>query len=254
MKLRDKVAVITGASRGIGRATALELARNGANIVFSYLSADDEAASLCELINALEREVMAFKGDVADREFDEHVFAKTVEKFGRVDILVNNAAKGTRKLLVDLNVEDVERTWAVSLWGVFHCSQIAARQMIEAGNGGVIINISSIHAFRPYPLSTEYNAAKAAINHMAATWAIELAPHGIRVNTIEPGWIDTPGEREVFTEEQIREMGQKLPLKRLGRPEEIAKGVVFLASEEDASYITGSILRIDGGMVLPYAS
>ncbi|HUE80752.1 MAG TPA: SDR family oxidoreductase, partial [Pyrinomonadaceae bacterium] len=226
MKLREKVALVTGASRCIGRATALELARNGANIAFNYLSADDEAASLIELIKNMKRDAIAFKGDVADRDFDEQMFAKILERFSRVDILVNNAATGTRKPFVDLAVEDVARTWAVSLWGVFHCSQIAARQMIKAGNGGAIINISSIHAFRPYPLSTEYNAAKAAINHMAATWALELAPHRIRVNTIEPGWIDTPGERKVFTEEQIREMGQKLPFKRLGKPEEIAKGVV----------------------------
>ncbi len=254
MKLRDKVAVITGASRGIGRATALELARQGANVVFSYLQHDEEASSVVGSINELGREAVGLKGDVADRGFDEHLLARALDDFGRVDILVNNAATGTRKAFVDLTVEDVARTWAVSLWGVFHCSQIAARQMIRAGNGGSIINISSIHAYRPYPLSTEYNAAKAAINQMAATWAIELAQHGIRVNTIEPGWIDTPGEREFFTEEQIREMGQKLPLKRLGKPEEIAKGVVFLASEEDSSYITGSVLRIDGGMVLPYTS
>ncbi len=254
MKLSDKVAVVTGASRGIGRATALELARNGANIAFSYISADDEATSLIELIKNMGRDAIGLKGDVADRDFDEQMFAKTLQSYGRIDILVNNAATGTRKPFIDLTVEDVARTWAVSLWGVFHCGQIAARQMIKAGRGGAIINISSIHAFRPYPLSTEYNAAKAAINHMAATWALELAQYGIRVNTIEPGWIDTPGERKIFTEEQIREMGQKLPFKRLGKPEEIAKGVVFLASEEDSSYITGSVLRIDGGMVLPYSN
>jgi glucose 1-dehydrogenase len=254
MKLQDKVAIVTGASRGIGRATALELARNGASVAFNYLAHDEEASSLVNLIKGLGREAVALKGDVADRDFDDHLFGEAVETFGHIDILVNNAAAGTRKALVDLTVQEVERTWAVSLWGVFHCSQIAARQMIRAESGGAIIIISSIHAFRPYPLSTEYNAAKAAVNQMAATWAVELAQHKIRVNTIEPGWIDTPGEREVYTEEQIRELGQKLPLGRLGRPEEVAKGVVFLASDEDSSYITGSILRIDGGMVLPYSN
>jgi glucose 1-dehydrogenase len=252
MKLRNKTAVITGASRGIGRATALEFAKNGANVVFSYLDHDDEAASVVDLIKGAGRQAIAIKGDVADRAFDERVFAKTKEHFGGVDILVNNAATGTRKSFVDLTIEEVERTWAVTLWGVFHCSQLAARLMIKAGRGGAIINISSIHAFRPYALSTEYNAAKAAVNQMGATWAIELAQHKIRVNTIEPGWIDTPGEREAFTEKQLKELGEQLPLKRLGRPEEVAKGVLFLASDEDSSYVTGSVLRIDGGMVLPY--
>lgn len=252
MKLKDKVAVVTGASKGIGRASALELAKNGANVVFNYLSSDEEASSLVDLIEQLGRQAVALKGDVADREFDEEMFARAAETFGRVDILVNNAATSTRKALVDLTVEEVERTWAVSLWGVLHCSQLAAKQMIRAGRGGAIIVISSIHAFRAFALSTAYNGAKAAVNHMASTWALELAPHKIRVNTIEPGWIDTPGERKAFTEEQMKEIGQRLPLGRLGTPEEIARGVVFLASEEDSSYITGSVLRIDGGMVLPY--
>lgn len=123
--------------------------------------------------------------------------------------------------------------------------------MVSQGQGGSIIVISSVHASRPYPLATEYNAAKAAVNQMAATWAAELARHRIRVNVIEPGWIDTPGEREFYSEEQIRQMGAKLPLGRLGKPEEIARGVLFLASEEDSSYVTGSCLRIDGGFVLP---
>ncbi len=252
MKLTDKVAVVTGASQGIGRASALELARNGAHVVFNYLTNDEEAASLVQLIKELGREAIALKGDVANRDFDEAMIAKAVEKFGSVDILVNNAATSIRKALVDLSVEEVERTWAVSLWGVLHCSQLAAQQMIRAGRGGAIIVISSIHAFRAYALSTAYNGAKAAINHMAATWALELAPHKIRVNTIEPGWIDTPGERKAFSEAQIAEIGKRLPLGRLGTPEEIARGVVFLASEEDSSYITGTVLRIDGGMVLPY--
>src|SRR5262249_24515871 len=149
-------------------------------------------------------------------------------QLGRVDILVNNAAVGVRKPFLEMEVADVERMWAVMLWGVFHCSQLAARQMVKQGEGGSIIMISSVHAYRPYPLSTAYNGAKAAINHMAYTWAVELARYKIRVNVLEPGWIDTPGEREFCSEEQMREEEKKLLLGRTGKPEEIAKGVLFL--------------------------
>jgi glucose 1-dehydrogenase len=123
--------------------------------------------------------------------------------------------------------------------------------MIRQGGGGSIVMISSVHAFRPYANSSAYNGAKAAVNQMAFTWAIEVAPQGIRVNVIEPGWIDTPGERSSASEAAIEEAAGKLLMGRLGRAEEIAKAVVFLASD-DASYITGACLRVDGGFVLPY--
>src|SRR2546422_1280370 len=124
--------------------------------------------------------------------------------------------------------------------------------MVKQGSGGSIVITSSVHAERAFPLSTAYNGAKAAVNNMAATWALELAPHRIRVNVIEPGWIDTPGERKFYTEEELREAGNRLPLGRLGRPEDIAKGVLYLVSDEYASYVTGSRLCIDGGILLPY--
>ncbi len=180
----------------------------------------------------------------------ERLVAETVDRFGRLDIQVNNAGHNVRKPLLELEVADVERVWSVILWGAFHGSQLAARQMVKQGAGGSIVNISSVHAYRPYPNNSAYNGAKAAINHLTATWALELAPYRIRVNAIEPGWIDTPGERKFFTEETIRERGRQLPWGRLGQPDEIARAVRFLASE-DASYVTGSVLRVDGGFVLP---
>jgi len=249
--LRNKVAIVTGASRGIGRAIALELARLGANVTVNARSHPEEGLTVVREIESLGQQAILFQGDVADRAQDERMIEQTVRALGRLDILVNNAAYSIRKPLLELDVEDVEKTWAVSLWGVFHCSQLAARQMVQQGQGGNIVNISSVHAYRAYPNSTAYNGAKAAINHMAATWAIELAPHSICVNTIEPGWIDTPGERRFFSEEQIRESGKKLLMGRLGRAEEIAKGVAYLVSPA-ASYVTGTCLRIDGGFVLPY--
>jgi len=179
----------------------------------------------------------------------ERVVGETASRLGSLDVLVNNAAKSVRKPLLELDVADVEQTWNVILWGTFHCSQIAARIMAAQGRGGNIVMISSVHAYRAFPNSTAYNGAKAAVNHMAATWAAELAPHRIRVNSIEPGWIDTPGERAFYTEQQIQEAGSRLPLGRLGSPEDIAKAVRFLVSE-DGSYITGTCLRVDGGIVL----
>jgi glucose 1-dehydrogenase len=250
MKLADKTAVITGASKGIGRATALELARNGAHVVVNYASNKDLADEVAENIRTMGRRALPFQVDVGDRNSVERMFDAAASEFGRIDIVVNNAAFSVRKPLLELDVADVERTWAVSLWGVFHCSQLAARQMVKQGGGGSIVVVSSPHSFRPYPTSTAYNGAKAAVNQMAFTWAVELAPHRIRVNVLEPGWTDTPGERRFATEEELRAGAATVPVGRLARPEEIAKGVLFLVSDEDSSYMTGGCLRVDGGYSL----
>jgi glucose 1-dehydrogenase len=251
MKLKDKVAIVTGASRGIGRAVAIELARHGADVTVNYAAHREEAEDTAREVEELGRRALVFQGDVSDRARDERMIQETVERFGRLDILVNNAASSVRKPLLELEPRDVERTWAVSLWGVFHCSQLAARQMVRQGSGGNIVVVSSVHAFRPYPNSTAYNAAKAAVNQMAYTWALELAQYGIRVNVLEPGWTDTPGERIHNTEEQLQAGGAKVPVGRLARSEEMAKGVLFLVSE-DSSYMTGGCLRIDGGFALAH--
>lgn len=252
MKLKGKTAVVTGASRGIGRAIAIELARSGADVVVNYRSHPEEAREVGREIESANRRALLFPCDVGDRAQVEAMMDKTVEEFGAIDILVNNAAVSIRKQLIDLEVADVEKTWHVSLWGVFHASQLAARRMVAQGGGGNIVVISSVHAVRPFRGCSTYNGAKAAVNHMACTWARELAPHGIRVNVIEPGWTDTPGERNFNTEEQIRDGGSRVPIGRLARPEEIARSVAFLVSEEEASYITGSCLRVDGGFVLAH--
>ena len=250
MKLAGKVGLVTGAARGIGAATAIELARNGADVMVNDIAPRETAQGVLDEIASLGRRAVFFQGDVADRSSDERMVEETVAEFGRLDILVNNAAKSIRKTLLDLEVADVARVWDVMLWGVFHCSQLAARQMVKQGQGGNIVMISSVHAKMAYRTSTAYNCAKAGINHMARTWAVELAQFGIRVNMVEPGWIDTPGERAHFTEEVLQEEGKKLLLGRLGRPDEIAKAVLYLVSD-DAAYATGTALRVDGGFVLP---
>jgi glucose 1-dehydrogenase len=249
LKLAGKTALVTGASRGIGRAIAVEYAREGANVVVNYARHREEAESVANEIRALGRQAMAHPADVGRREQVSALFEAAKAAFQRLDIVVANAAFSIRKPLLDLTVEDVEKTWAVSLWGVFHTCQEAARHMVAQGGGNIII-ISSVHALRPYPRASPYNGAKAAVNQMAATWAIELAGKGIRVNVIEPGWTDTPGERAFYSEEDLAAGGAKLPLGRLAAPEEVARAAVFLASN-DASYVLGAVLRVDGGFTLP---
>lgn len=247
-KLAGKTALVTGASRGIGRAIAVEFAREGANLVVNYAGHSDEAASAVTEIEGLGRKAIAHRADVGSRSEVESLFHSAMAAFNRVDIVVSNAAFSIRKPLLDLTMEDVERTWAVSLWGVFHTCQQAARHMAANGGGNIIV-VSSVHSFRPYPGASAYNGAKAAVNQMAATWAVELASKGIRVNVLEPGWTDTPGERTFYSEADLSAAGAELLLGRLAAVEEVARAAVFLASNE-SSYVLGSVLRVDGGYSL----
>lgn len=247
-----RVALVTGGARGIGGASCIALARDGADIAICDLGEESSAAATMAEVAAAGRTARYYRADVSDRARIEAMFDAIQADFGRLDIVVNNAAYSVRNYLVDLDYADVERVWAVIQGGTFHCSQLGARRMIAQQSGGSIVMISSVHAERPFPRSTAYNGAKAAVNQMALTWAAELAPHHIRVNVIEPGWTDTPGERAFYSEEQIRKEGAALPLGRLAEPSEIASAVRFLCSG-NASYVTGSILRVDGGIILPAA-
>lgn len=249
--LAGKTAIVTGAARGIGRAIAIELARSGANVSICDRSGPESAANTIAAIEETGQQGQFFNLDVADRSAVDHMVFETERLWGSVDILVNNAGLNIRKPLIELEPADVEAVWSVLLWGAFHATQLAARKMVARGKGGNIVTISSVHGSKPFPNSTAYNGAKAAVNHMTRTWAAELAQYRIRVNAIEPGWINTPGERNHYSEDEIRERGKTLPLGRLGDPEEIARAVRFLVSD-DASYITGACLRVDGGIILPH--
>jgi glucose 1-dehydrogenase len=221
------------------------------NLILNDRNADDDMASLAQQGCDLGVRAYPVIEDVSQRRGIERLFHAAQEYFGGVDLLVNNAAASVRKPFLELTEEDVAHAWSVSQWAPMVCSQLAARQMISQGRGGSIVMVSSVHAERPYPNALAYNAAKAAVNHMAASMALELAEHGIRVNTVEPGWIDTPGERKHYSEDEIVERGRTLPMGRLGKPEEVARAIAFLCSD-DASYMTGSVLRVDGGFALRF--
>ncbi len=249
MKLAQRVALVTGASRGIGRGCALELARAGADVLVNYRSHPEEAEEVVAEIRAMGRRALAHGADVGNRAAVDAMVQVALAEFGHIDILVNNAASSIRKPFLDYTEEEFAAVLQVALWSVFHCSQAVAQQMVARGGGGKIIVISSVHAFIPFPNSLPYNTAKAGIDHMAYSIAGELAPHRINVNIIEPGWTDTPGERRYYTEEEIRTQGRQLPWGRLACSDELGKAAVFLASD-DADYITGACLRVDGGLWL----
>ncbi|MBM3235084.1 glucose 1-dehydrogenase [Candidatus Poribacteria bacterium] len=250
VNLENKVAIVTGSSRGIGRGCAIEMAKVGADVVVTYRTHPEEAQEVAEIIRHIGREALVVQLDVADRQAVENLVQATLNKFGKINILVNNAAMTIRKPFLEMPVEDMARVLNVSLWGVFHCSQAVARVMVKQGEGGKIIIISSVHAVIPYANSLPYNTAKAGINNMGYTMATELASYRINVNVIEPGWIDTPGEHKLATEEELKAEGEKLPWGRLGTIEDIGKTAAFLASDA-ADYITGACFRVDGGFWLP---
>jgi glucose 1-dehydrogenase len=249
IELSGKVALITGASRGIGRGCALEMARAGADVAINYHSHGEEAEAVAAQVRELGRQALVWQADVADRRAVEEMVAAVAQRLGHLDILVCNAYYSKREPFLEIGMEGMQRTLDVCLWGAFHAAQLGARQMVRQGRGGSILFISSVHAFIPVPTALAYNTAKAGMNHMAATIAAELLEHRIRANVIEPGWIDTPGERKFATEEQIREGGKKLPWGRLGTVEDIGRAATFLCSDA-ADYVNGEVMRVDGGLWL----
>ena len=253
MSFSGRNALITGASRGIGRGCAEELGKAGANVAINYHSHSGEADEVASAVRLGGGRAITLQGDVSNRERVEEMVAQTAAEFGSLDLFVSNAVYSDRQLMLGSDLDGFRRTIDVGMWGAFYGVRAAAMQMVKQGKGGSIVVISSPHAVIPFPTAMAYNMAKAAIDHMARTAAIELAPHRIRVNIIHPGWIDTPGERKFYTEEQLAAGAATLPWKRLGRPNEIGKAVAYVLSDA-AEYMTGSTLTIDGGVSLPWWS
>lgn len=249
--LSGLVAVVTGASLGIGRATALRLAAAGAKVVVNYRSHQEAAREVADTIVAEGGSAIIHQADVADARAVQELVQRAVSEFGRLDLAVSNAAYSDRERFFEADLEGFRRTVDVTMWGAFHLTRSATRQMIEQGDGGVIVLVSSPHAFIPVPRAMAYNMSKAALEHMARTAAIEVAEFGIRINMIQPGWTDTPGERKFASEETLAAAAQGIPLGRLGTPEEMADGILFLCDPRN-EYMTGATLLIDGGISLPW--
>jgi glucose 1-dehydrogenase len=246
-----KVVVVTGASLGIGRAAALAFGAAGAKVVVNYNKSREKADEVIGEIEKAGSEALAISADVADQSMVESLVAKAVERFGRLDIAVSNAAYSDRELFYKAEMAGFRRTVDVTMWGAFYLLRAASQQMIAQGEGGCIVMVSSPHAFIPAPRAMAYNMSKAALEHMSKTAAIELAEHKVRVNIVQPGWTDTPGERKFASEETLERAGAKIPLGRLGNPEEMAKAILFLSDPRN-DYMTGAALLVDGGISLPW--
>jgi glucose 1-dehydrogenase len=253
MNLKGRNVLITGASRGIGRACAIEAARRGANVAINFRSHPEEAEEVAAAVRAAGSKALLLQADVADQKAVDQMVAKTVAELGSLDFFVSNAAYSDRQLMLEADLAGFRRTIDVTMWGAFYGVRAAASQMVKQGRGGSIVVVSSPHAVIAIPTAMAYNMSKAAIDHMARTAAIELARHRIRVNIVHPGWTDTPGERKFFTDEQMQVGGSRLPLGRLGTSEEVAKAIAYLLGD-DAEYMTGGTLTIDGGVGLPWWS
>ena len=253
MKFAGRNALVTGASLGIGRALAIELAGQGANVAINFRSHRDQAEEVKSEVEKLGRKALLVQADVSDQKAVEDMVAQTVRTFGSLDHFVSNAVYSDRQLMIEADMAGFRRTIDVTMWGAFYGLRASSQQMVKQGKGGSIAIVSSPHAVIAIPTAMAYNMAKAAIDHMARTAAIELVAHKIRVNIIHPGWIDTPGERKFFSEEQLKVGGQSLPWGRLGKPEEIARGIAFVLSD-DCDYMTGSTFSMEGGVSLPWWS
>lgn len=250
MKLKNKVAIITGASRGIGKAIALLFAKEGAKVVVDYCinefepEAKENARKVLNFLEESGTEAIMVECDVSKEEEVKKLVDETIKKFGKIDILVNNAGIVYDVPIFEKTIEQWKQTLNVNLIGAFFCSKYASKKMLKNDNGK-IINISSTNGINYFsPESADYDASKAGIINLTKNLAKELAPK-IQVNSIAPGWVDTEMNKDLpkdFVEEEI----EKIYLKRFAEPGEIAKAVLFLVSD-DASYITGSILKVDGG-------
>ncbi|QQS48804.1 MAG: 3-oxoacyl-ACP reductase FabG [Acidobacteriota bacterium] len=245
--LKGKIAIVTGAGSGIGRATAIALARNGAAVVVNYLSNEQGAAETVAEIQEMRRNAISLRGDVTRRMDVMRLAAETLDNFGRIDILVNNAGSIVKLMRIDDCTDEVwDQIMNVNMKSVFLCSQAVIPQMKEQ-RGGRIINISSLAAqFGGRGGSLPYAAAKAAVNSFTKGLASELGPYNVTVNAIAPGIILTPFHDQFSRPDRLQDVINATPLQRAGSPEEVAQLIAFLSSE-DAGFITGEVIGIDGG-------
>ena len=247
MLLENKVVLITGASRGIGRATAIEAARQGANVAINTYKDEAVAAEVVAKIKALGRKAIVVDADVAQPDSATAFVKAAVKAFGRVDVFVSNAGICPFHAFLDMPVETLRRTMEVNLHGAYFMTQAAANQMVKQGEGGSIVAISSISALVGGEMQTHYTPTKAGVHSLMQSCAVALGRHGIRCNSVLPGTIATDINKDDLADPAKREyMEGRIPLGRLGRPEDIASVVAFLASDM-AAYMSGAALLVDGG-------
>lgn len=248
ISLKDKVAIITGASRGIGRPTALLFARAGCNLLINYNKTEDSALETASMAEELGVRAKAFQADVSRKKEVDAMIDYAIREFGKIDILVTNAGIWKYAEIDKMTEEQLRETMQLNVNGVFYAITASVPHMIKQKSGN-IINISSTAGQRGEPLHSHYAASKGAIISLTKSLAAELAPHNIRVNCVAPGWVDTDMSHESLIGEQRDKILQTIPLGRAAEAEEIAGPILFLASDL-SSYMTGEILNVNGGSVL----
>jgi 3-oxoacyl-[acyl-carrier protein] reductase len=246
LKLTGRVALVTGAAQGIGKAVALLLARNGADIIVSDINLE-KAEETANEIKSIGRKALAVKGDVANWNDVERMVEVILEKFAKIDILVNNAGITRDKLILRMTEEDWDAVLDVNLKGTFHCTKAVVRHMAKQ-RSGKIVNIASVVGEMGNAGQANYSASKAGVIGLTKTIAREFAQRGININAIAPGYIETP-MTEALPEKAKEELKKLIPMERLGKPEDVAEAVLFLVSEE-SSYVTGQVLNVNGGIYM----
>jgi len=249
MTLSGKTAIVTGGNSGIGKAVVLALAEQGANVVIDYISHPEAEEELERRVVALGDRAIGVEADVSKVPDLERLVSSAVDAFGRLDIMVNNAGIETRTGILDTTPDDFEKVIAINLKSAFFGTQLAARQMIAQGGGGVVINVSSVHEEWPMPGNIAYGCSKGGMKMLTRTAAVELGPKGVRVVGIGPGAVATPINTVEMTPEGLARLNAYIPLGRMAQPEEIGDVVAFLAGP-GASYITGATLFTDGAIML----
>ncbi len=243
--LRDRVAIVTGASRGIGKAAAIALATQGAKVIVNYARSSSAADKVVAEITTAGKEAIAIQADVSQAAEVDNLIKQTLEKFGRIDVLVNNAGITRDTLLMRMKLEDWQAVIDLNLTGVFLCTKAVTKTMLKQRSGR-IINIASVAGQMGNPGQANYSAAKAGVIGFTKTVAKELAPRGVTVNAVAPGFITTDMTEGLKSDDIIK----FIPLGRYGKPEEVAGMIRFLAADPAAAYITGQVFNVDGGMVM----
>ncbi len=252
LRIDGKVALVTGSDSGIGRATAVLFAESGADVAVHYHSDRAGAEETAALVRAAGRKAIVVQADIGDESAVDRVFAEIDAAFGRIDILVNNAGQGGGGPFPDITSERFDRVMKTNLYGPFYATRLATRRMVDRGEGGRIINVTSVHQEAPGYGSSAYHVSKGGLHNLSRSTALDVAQYGITVNSIAPGMILTPMNQYAIDDAERRAAAEaQIPIRRAGLPEDIANMALFLASDA-ASYCTGSVYYVDGGWMLAW--